>query len=415
MAKISDKTKETTLNLTGKFSKNFLSRLKNKSFGSKDSDVTFTGKVKEQKTSGKTAEKIKPLKQGNELIDMLMKIYNFMDKSHNEDKLKNEQSNNFKEEQKIEDNKRHAKLIKAIEDLKKGLGVPTTDTATKEDTDSGGGNDFLSTITGIANAGSLFVKLAPLAEIALPLAAIVAAGFAGKALSDFFNKRGEENEQKDLDQVRNNPFNSKDIEGLSDAGNLNDVKDTFNFGNVRDKRRQQALIEKRIEDGQQFTPEEASLIKRKFDIDVPVKNGGKNTELSPQEKKVMENMIKNNPEGTFAQKYYEEHPDDELTKKYRKSATPAATPNETKPAPAPAAAATPATSTPPSAKLNAVQAENNTAKIDDMTKSPSVSVNNSNVATTPDRPAPRQRTKIPPVRNLEESFQKMIIYSTRVV
>ena len=141
MANISQKTKETTLQLTGKFSKNFLKKVKGKSSASKE-DVSFTGKAKEQKGVGATADKIKPLKQGNELIDMLMKIYNFMSKTQDEDKLKNEEANNLKEEQKIEDGKRHDKLIKAIEELKKGLGVESKDTATKENTNNSEGTVF---------------------------------------------------------------------------------------------------------------------------------------------------------------------------------------------------------------------------------------------------------------------------------
>ena len=396
MAKISNDTKETTVELTGKFTHGFRKIIADKT-ATKDNDAKFTGKVKTVKSDLKTASKIKPLKQGNELIDMLMKIYTFMNKNFDDDKTRLEEENNFKEEQKIEDEKRHQKLIKAIETLTKSLGVGT-ETATKADTTPTHG--IMDVLGDAADIISTVTKLAPLAAIAGTLVTMVAAGYAGKTLSEYLNKRGEENEAKDAELIKA-PLDTKALEGLNDADSIVITSD---------KRRQQALIEKRIDAGQKFTPEESALIKKKFDIDVPVDNGGKNVESTPQEKKLLENMIKKDPEGTLAQKYYSEHPNDEITKKYKK-ATPAPAPVST----APTSAATPTASPPPSAKLNTVQAENNVAKVDEMSTPSTPTINNVTATSNAQKPPPNQRKSIPPVRNLEETFQKMIVYSTRVV
>jgi hypothetical protein len=76
----------------------------------------------------------------------------------------------------------------------------------------------------------------------------------------------------------------------------------------------------------------------------------------------------------------------------------------------------PAPSAPPTSKLNTVTAENNTAKIESLTApAKSTTVNNVNsTAGKAERPI-TPRTKVPPVRNQEPTFQSMIIYSTRVV
>jgi hypothetical protein len=78
-------------------------------------------------------------------------------------------------------------------------------------------------------------------------------------------------------------------------------------------------------------------------------------------------------------------------------------------------AATAVAPTPASAQLNSVQSENNNAKIDTMVEPSKSTINTVNAGPTESGPVSSQRSSIPPVRNLEETFQKMIIYSTRVV
>lgn len=71
--------------------------------------------------TGQTAFKIKPLEQGNEFIDGLLKIYTFMRKTHDEDVLRREEEANFREEKLLEEKRRHEKLVDSIEKLKKSL------------------------------------------------------------------------------------------------------------------------------------------------------------------------------------------------------------------------------------------------------------------------------------------------------
>jgi hypothetical protein len=96
MAQPSQLSQETTLELTGSFGK--LTKFLFGSSTSSKKDIAFTGKAKVVSDKG-TASKIKPLQQGNEMLDMLMKIYQFMNKNFEEDKLHRELQNNFKEEQ----------------------------------------------------------------------------------------------------------------------------------------------------------------------------------------------------------------------------------------------------------------------------------------------------------------------------
>ena len=82
---VAEKTVNTVLELTGKFTLGFLKAVTGKGSATKEKNLSFDGKAKVKKDGKDTASKIKPLKQGNELLDMLMKIYNFMNKSFEEE------------------------------------------------------------------------------------------------------------------------------------------------------------------------------------------------------------------------------------------------------------------------------------------------------------------------------------------
>ena len=79
--------------------------------------------------------------------------------------------------------------------------------------------------------------------------------------------------------------------------------------------------------------------------------------------------------------------------------------------PAPAAAAPT-----PSQQLNNVVAENNDAKISEATAPPSVNTINNTVASGSKKEIKNApKLELPSVRNQEETFRRMIYYSTRVV
>ena len=66
-------------------------------------------------------------------------------------------------------------------------------------------------------------------------------------------------------------------------------------------------------------------------------------------------------------------------------------------------------------RLRNAVSENNDAKLSTLIESPSTSTINNVADVVQDKSAVAKRASMPPVRNLEESYQKSMIYSTRVV
>ena len=397
MAKISEQTKDAVVELTGKFSKDFVKVASGKKTASKQKDVSFSGKAKEVKSDSKTASKIKPLKQGNELIDMLLKIYNFMDKNYNDDKLRREQENNFKEESQMEAGKRHARLLKSIEDLKKSLKVDKGTAEVIPGDDTGGGS-LLDTIASVFNLGKTALTAlgwlgglvaSPLGvgligavvagtvgawmvkQIAAdPQAALRGEGGIGMAVAGL----GSEGQGPSYDEEQTSKELTKKAEQVDKKGLKKATLEEL-----------EAKLQQQTEFGHVKTPEFAELTKE------------------------------------IALRKSEQAPDPAAASA-SPAAAPAAAPSESPaaapaaaPSASPAAAPAAAPSVPASAKLNSVQAENNTAKIDEMAAPPEVNINNSSTTSSTQKPTPQPKKKLPPVRNLEETFQKMIVYSTRVV
>jgi hypothetical protein len=113
---VSEETKKTTQKIYQKFDRatinNFVSS-KTKS-GNKQSVENKTNNVR----SSGTASQIKPLPQAGEFSDMLMKIYQFLQKSFETDKIRNQIENNFAEEKILEEKRRHEKLLESLKSLK---------------------------------------------------------------------------------------------------------------------------------------------------------------------------------------------------------------------------------------------------------------------------------------------------------
>jgi hypothetical protein len=373
---IAEKTTNTVLELTGKFTLGFIKAITGKSSASKQK-VSFDGKAKVAKGGKDTANKIKPLKQGNEMIDMLMKIYNFMNKNFEEDKLHREKLANFKEEQLQEDERRHKALLKAIEDLKKNLDGGQT--AVK----SSGGLGILDIIDSILGAfgglknlisvGSWFLTGLTNPFVLVALGGLAASAFATAVAAD-------PNFQKAFDE-KNDPYGL--LSAMSgDAGSASQIlanaAQTPEEKLSRDKKN--AVLNKLMEDAPWYTRlygyNQREYLKKKG-----LKEDQINSLIGPEKKA---------------------EPEEEPS-------TPAPSTPST-----PAAAATPADTTPPTAKLNAVQSENNTAKVNNLV-TPSTSTINNVKATTNEKTKPQDRMKMLSVRNQEETFQRMITYSTRVV
>lgn len=115
---ISDDTKATARGFTEKFG----SRKKDK----QNNKEKATNKAKDINSVYSTANKLVPLKQGNEFLDILMKVYGFMKKTHDNDILRLQKQNNYREEKDFEDAIRHKKLMDALAALQFNLGSTTT-------------------------------------------------------------------------------------------------------------------------------------------------------------------------------------------------------------------------------------------------------------------------------------------------
>lgn len=375
--KISSKTESTTLELTGKFGPG---GLMNSLFGgkNKDNNVAFSGKAKVVKNDKGTASKIQPLKQGNELIDMLMKIYSFMNKNYEEDKLHKELLENFKEEQKIEDDKRHQKLLKALQDLTKNInGTPS---AEKEDLVDGGGDTISNLLSffGLGKTSLLLLRTVGALLINPVTLALLSAAAAGTVGYWMYNRIKEDPQAA----LEGKTGVGMAVAGLGSEGQL---------PSFEEEQKNKTLETKAAE------------------VD---KKGLKNStlpELEAKKQLLVEYGKAKSPEVA------------ELTKEIesRKQTQPVAptqsSPITTTPTASPEPAASAVSVTPSSAKLDVVQSENNKAKMEELTSPSTSTINNVTAQSSSQKSQPYVRTKIPSVRNTEESYQKMIVYSTRVV
>ncbi len=112
--------------------------------GRTQQDIQYFAGTKKAKEVGGTATRIGALDSDNNVMDILSKIYTLLKTTNDNDTQRREKENNFKEEQELEKEKRHKALIQAITG-KKQTGGTATPTATKADDGSG----LISTILGI--------------------------------------------------------------------------------------------------------------------------------------------------------------------------------------------------------------------------------------------------------------------------
>jgi hypothetical protein len=118
---------------------------------SKEDMKYFTGTPRSAKEMGSSSTRIDSLETGNEMVSLLMKIYEFMRTTNEEDKTRKQKEANFKEEIEYERGLRHKALLEALSGLKPGKTV----TATKETDDGGFGGIFaglISFVKGLIDA-----------------------------------------------------------------------------------------------------------------------------------------------------------------------------------------------------------------------------------------------------------------------
>ena len=391
---VAEKTVNTALELTGKFTLGFLKAVTGKGSATKEKNLSFDGKAKVKKDGKDTASKIKPLKQGNELLDMLMKIYNFMNKNFEEDKLHREKLDNFKEEAKIEADKRHKALLAQIALLMKEQKGGESAEKEKES------GNILDSIFAAVGGISTLLNIAKF-FVATPLgAAILGATTLFALLAS--DKNAEATNQ-----------------GIQTAGNISKqaASVTEAAADLIGGRKNRLLSERPSSKKSYFNPKKDAELQAKYlqEIGFDETTGLTQAEKDAGYTSIDEDLNPIKVKATSTQS-------SDSSASTPAAATPAASaaPAPTSQVPtssslSPGETAMPAAATPASAKLNAVQSENNTAKVNALTEPSTSTTNNVSASASAQKPAPQQRTKIPPVRNLEESFQKMITYSTRVV
>jgi hypothetical protein len=408
---ITGKTVDTVLELTGKFTENFVKAIVGKrSSATKQKDVSFDGKAKIKKDGKDTASKIKPLKQGNQFIDALSKIYNFMNKNYEEDKLHRERLENFKEEEKLEADKRHKALLAQIDLMMKDRNDGKQPTASKVENESGMSlegivGSILNAFGGARTAISVLSTLGGF--VASPLGVALIGAVVAGTVGAWMYKQIKADPQAALEGKGGIGMA---VAGLGSEGQLPSAEETTANRDLEAKAKE--VDKKGIK--------KATLEELQAKLDLEMDYGHAKSPLVAELKKeisLRQSEPSSNPQTPAP------------------AAPPAAVPPPASPAGNASSSVTPVSSTqasvdkslspgesvmpapmtPASAKLNTVQAENNNAKVSALTEPSTSTINNITSSQVSKKSSSEVRSKIPPVRNLEETFQKMITYSTRVV
>ena len=352
--------------------------------GRKQRDIKFfTGKKLYD-----TASKIKPVEEGDGLNDILGKMLGFMQSINEAEKTRRDEAKQFAEENALEKARRHKELIEAITG-KPFTGNEKTATATKvpegpqrsfldDILDAFGlGRDALSILKTVGKIALFFTG-----PVGLTILGATAVGTLIYGLYKMFTNKDSFEDP-----------NSEVSKGLDQA------KSVGGLAGVADERA-----------ARQKLPEYDRTMAELKDFETYQNEGEKLTN------KQLEPFGKRGPGALEAVEDYKVARD-----KYQKivgepteSATPAAAPMETPSAtPTSSSASEVPTEAPAaSAKLNQVQSENLNLNIPESKEDPSSVINNNSVKGYAEGIG---KIPMPTVRNMEETFQRMILYSTKVV
>ena len=391
---VSNETVKTTKKMMQKFDGDTINNFINGKTKSPQNKEYASNKTKNVKSKNNTASKIKPLPQGADMIDMLNKIHTFLQRNGEQDKLHQDRLNNYMEENLAEAKARHDKLLEAIKKLTKDISVtkeeaPTASPPAQEKNIL----DILTDVFDIKDIKTVFKTLGRFATMLTPFlgplaAAASVAAFGYIMYKMFTDKNAYEDPESEV---------SKGLAQAKKVGGLAGVQDA--------------------EEKLKKLPEYDQVMAQIKNYETTYNEG------MPLNDKQLSGYEKKNAAAKKAVDDYKKERDS-------KSYTPVPTPsvavntagqtgmaglNETSPvetaSPAPAAAAPT-----PSQQLNNVVAENNDAKISEATAPPSVNTINNTVASGSKKEIKNApKLDLPSVRNQEETFRRMIFYSTRVV
>jgi hypothetical protein len=339
----------------------------------------FAGKTRKGRD---TASKLSPIEGGGDFASILYNIENLLKSSLEEDKLQREKENNFAEEKELERLRRHKELMEAITGKK--YDGKASATKIKRDAEESGGSiiDDIVSAFGLKEVGKLALKgLGSLATFALgPIGAPLLAAAAVGAFGYFIYKALKAEPSYEAEQE------AKGIKQAQEVGGLAGVKDEM------DKRKSLPEYDRtmaEINDYEKFYNEGEKL---------------NNAQLS--------GFAARGPGALEAVEDYKVERD-----KASGKTSPTSQPITTTPAPAPAATTAnqePAAVETPNvgSALQSVQSQNLDMKIPVSNEDPSIAISNT---TKVSNTTTKEKKNLPAVRNMEETFQRMILYSTRVV
>ena len=393
------------------FGSNFAPALLGRMTGRSQKDINYFSGGNRAKPY-ENATKIGKL-EGDEsgLTDILDKIYTFMKKNQEDDIRHQELQNNYREEELAKDAKRHSDLLKALAKLTGNMGGK--ETAEKVSGEQGSPTDILSDILSafgglntLKNVGGWLVRLALNPYILIPL--LIAGGISYAI--DSFKKNDEEQNRAaakgDVETLR------KKLEsGLGDEAGM--------YAN------QDEMVKNALKKAN--TPESLAALKKMEEGERPKTSADKYDQFLA-DKGYYKSMGYKNLKGEMVpddlKKAAEEYASGQTSTPSSAPPTPAPASESSSapPTPAPASESSPASpaSAEPAESSNAGQQlvnatnENNNAKLADLTSSPATNTVNSSQTNIGNKSSSSAQP-LPPVRNLEDTFQRMIMNSTRVV
>jgi hypothetical protein len=346
------------------------------------------------------------------MTEILDKIYTFM-KSNQEDDIRHQElQNNRREEEMNEDAIRHKKLLEALAKL---TGNKVEGTAEKVKGEEGSSiadilSDLLSAFGGLKmlkNVGGWLVRLALNPYILIPL---LVAGGIWYAI-DSFKKRKEEQGKLaaagDVEGLRKTMGNEEEDTSTTSDIQRKMIKDELRKANTKESLAALAKIEE--EEKGQYN-EQSKYDKFLEDKGYYRSMGYRNLEG----KKAPEDLKRAAREYASGQTKTEEAPTPENSSGTTTEEAAQARSDFAKTDPRMVGSATEAEAA-AGASANLVRAtnENNNLKLEDLTSVPTINSVNSSQTNVGKSSNPKQ--SLPPVRNLEETFQRMILNSTKMV
>ena len=325
------------------------------------------------------------------LNDILNKIYTFM-KSNQEDDIRHQElQNNRREEEMNEDAKRHTKLLEALAKLT-GNKVEAKDTAKKV---SESNQSILDTILdSLGGASTAFSILRSMASFIASPAGII---LGVVAVAGYITSEALQRQQKNLEEAaKTGDVGKTQIEAARTLNFMNPEGELYydQSGDIQD------LTQQSLKDA--GTPESLKAAEELKKAREEVEGKKKRETATPVLPQAPEGMEFDSEGGLI------KSPKASPAKSSPVSAVPSKIPKSSP------GSAVPEESSNAGQQLIHATNENNNAKLADLTSSPATNTVNSSQTNVTGKSSSSAQP-LPPVRNLEDTFQRMIMNSTKVV